>query len=151
MDEQDVKEFIEHHGVVGMHWGVRRGSSARRQSTDSKRVSELRKRPKHQLTNKQLRTVNERMKLEQNFSRMNPGSVKKGAETAAAMLATIGVGFTAYNMIKSPGGQALVSIGKKMLNKYKKAPNPFKVGHSDTEVGVDFIKQHNSLLLQSIS
>lgn len=144
MDEQDVKEFIEHHGVVGMRWGRRKGGSSERSaSSDFKKVAALKKRPKHQLTNKQLRTINERMNLEQNFSKMNPSATKRGAETAAGILATVGIGFTAYNMVKSPAGQAFISTGKKILNK-------IKIKHGQMEVGVDFIKQYNSILLRPI-
>jgi hypothetical protein len=144
--DEVVKEFIEHHGVVGMHWGVRRSVSKTTgklaTSADYRKVAALKKKPTRQLTNHQLRTANERMKLEQNFSRMNPGSVKKGAEAAAGILATIGVAATAYNMVKSPAGQAAVALGKRVLSKIK---------HDYMEVGVDFIKHRDSLLLRTVS
>lgn len=142
MDENVVNDFIEHHGVLGMKWG-RRGSGSSRgpASAESRRVSDLKNRPKHTLTNKQLKTVNERISLERNFSKMNPSTVKKGAEAAAATLATIGIGISAFNMITSPAGKAAISAGKKFISKIK---------HSDMEVGVDFIKHRNSLLLRTI-
>jgi hypothetical protein len=144
VDEQLVKEFIEHHGVKGMRWGVRKSGGLGKSSADFKKVAALKKKPKHQLTNQQLKTINERLNLETNFSKMNPGPVKKGAETAAGILATVGIGFTAYNMVKSPAGQAFISTGKKVLGK-------LKIKHGIMEVGVDSIKHGNSLLLRTIS
>lgn len=116
MNDEAVKEFIEHVGVKGMHWGVRKDrGSVRPSSSESKKVSELRKRKPHQLTNKQLKLVNERLNLEQNFKRMNPGPAKAGKEIAAGILGTIGLGVTAYNVVHSPAGKAAIAAGKKFL------------------------------------
>lgn len=119
MNENVVKDFIEHHGVLGMKWG-RRGAGKSRTtpaSSDYKIVAALKKRPTHQLTNKQLKTINERMNLEQNFSKMNPNIIKKGHSTATTIMTTLGLGVASYNLVKSPFGQALVTQGKKVLSK----------------------------------
>jgi hypothetical protein len=114
-----VDDTIEHYGVKGMHWGVRkaRNERVRKEAFDSKKVTELRKRGKKNLSNKQLKEVNDRLNMEQNFSRMNPSAIKKGTEAAAGILATVGVAVTAYNMATSPAGKAAIALAKKSLNK----------------------------------
>jgi hypothetical protein len=114
-----VDDTIEHYGVKGMHWGVRkaRNERVRKEAFDSKKVTELRKRGKKNLSNKQLKEVNDRLNMEQNFSRMNPSAIKKGTEAAAGILATLGVAVTAYNMATSPAGKAAIALAKKSLSK----------------------------------
>jgi hypothetical protein len=111
-----VEEFLEHHGVKGMKWGIRHKPPSIKRSGDSRRVSDLRKRKAHQLTNKQLKTINDRMNLEQNFNRLNPGKFTNGKRLVESILATATLGATAFNLINSPAGKAAVSAGKKALN-----------------------------------
>lgn len=111
-----VDEFLEHHGVKGMKWGIRHKPPSIKRSGDSRRVSDLRKRKAHQLTNKQLKTINDRMNLEQNFNRLNPGKFTNGKRLVESILATATLGATAFNLINSPAGKAAVSAGKKALN-----------------------------------
>lgn len=105
-----------------MKWGVRkvrvsRAKSARPASSESKKVSELRTRKPHQLTNKQLQTVNSRLNLENNFTKLNPNAIKRGTVAAAAILGTLQIGVTAYNMASSPAGKAAIANGRKALKK----------------------------------
>jgi hypothetical protein len=116
--EKNVKEFIEHHGVVGMKWGVRRARSRRPASSDARKVAELRKKKPSQLSNKQLKTINERMNLEQNFSRMNPSHISKGKAAVAGIIGTAVMAQTAYNIMHSPAGKAAVANGKKFVDRY---------------------------------
>jgi hypothetical protein len=129
----EVEEFIEHHGVKGMKWGVRKevgvrgipGVGAKSKTTgkrlpqtrDSKRAAELKRREPFQLTDKQLKEVNNRLNLEQNYNRMNHHAVKRGAVAAAAIIATAKTGEKAYKFYKSPQGQAAIKIAKKALKK----------------------------------
>lgn len=113
-----TEEFLEHYGKKGMRWGVRRGKSqkaTKKVSSDYKRVAEIRKKSPTQLTNKQLKEANERLNLEQNFNRLNPNKVKSGQMKANAIMATLGVGVSLYNMANSPAGKAAISAGKKAI------------------------------------
>jgi hypothetical protein len=111
-----VRSFIEHYGVRGMRWGVRKGSSrVSRPSGEARKASELRRKPVHQLTNKQLKAVNERMNLEQNYNRLNPSRTKRGRAYVTAAIGAIGTGVGLYNMVNSPAGKAFISTSKKAL------------------------------------
>ena len=119
-----MNEYIEHHGVKGMKWGQRKSRSAGsgggpkakpKRSSDAKKVAELKKRKPSQLSNKQLKSINERMNLEQNFRRMNPSTLSKGKAAVAGLVATAGLGVAAYNIVKSPAGQAAINAGKKAI------------------------------------
>lgn len=115
--EEEVDEFLDHHGVKGQKWGVRRRSGHSSASGDAKTAHGLRKKKLHTLSNADLKAINERMNLEQNFRRMNPSKKDKGKRAAKGILATAGAGVTVFNMVKSPAGQAAISAGKQALGR----------------------------------
>ena len=117
MSQDVVKEFIEHHGVKGMKWGKRSARTPRRESSDFKKTAPLRNRKSHELTNRQLKVANERINLEQNYSRLNPTKVQKGRAVATSVLATAGMGVAAYNLYNSPAGKAAIAAGKAIVDK----------------------------------
>lgn len=129
--EKKILEYLAHHGVKGQRWGVRRtkaalARAAKREkpnaSADHAHVKALLKKPRHQLTNAELKIVNERLNLEANAGRLNPHVVSKGEQTAKAVLGTIGVGVTAFNLIKSPAGQAAIKVGSKTVQRIISLP-----------------------------
>lgn len=91
-------EFLAHYGVQGMKWGVRRNRAVVKPSSDKKKAEELRKKGTTALTNKQLKTVNERANLEQNFNRMNPTTRQKGEAQVKAALATFALGLSIFGL-----------------------------------------------------
>ena len=120
MMHSSMDEVLEHHGVKGQKWGIRHkptgGSVTRhRTSSDAKRIRALRKKKAHELTNQQLKDINARLNMEQNFRRLNPGKFAAGKAFAEAALATATIGVTAYNLVNSPAGKAAVASGKKFL------------------------------------
>lgn len=113
---EDIEEYLEHFGVKGMKWGVRkRAASNVRSSSDARKTAKAKGKPIHALTNKQLRDATERLNLEQNFKKVNPGKVETGKKAALEVLATVGIAVSAYNLVKSPAGQAAIKTGKKFL------------------------------------
>lgn len=115
-----VDAFIAHYGKKGMRWGVRRSKASKQTkklSSDYKKVAEIRKKSPPELSNKQLKIANERINLEQNFSRLNPSKVKRGENKVAALLATATLATSVYNMAKSPAGKAFIEAGKKAIKK----------------------------------
>lgn len=86
-----------------------------RRSDDSKTAAKIKTKKVSEMSNQELRTLNERTRLEQEYSRLNPSLVKKGAKmVATTALATTTV-LTLYN-----NSNKLVSIGSELVKKYTK-------------------------------
>lgn len=121
--KDNVSTFLEHFGVKGMQWGVRRrvGSDGRvkgpREAAESKKTRELRKRNVRTLTNKQIETVNKRRNLETKFSQLNPTKMDKGKQVVKGIMGTAGTGIAAYNMVNSPAGKALIERGRRSMRR----------------------------------
>lgn len=91
-----------HWGIKGMKWGVRRyqnkdGSltpaGRKRQknwSEDAKAVSSLRNKKINEMSNAELRKLNERVQLENQYRSLNPSAVKKGMKFVAGAVAITG-------------------------------------------------------------
>jgi len=80
---------LKHHGVKGMKWGVRRfqnkdgtltnaGKQKRRQSEDHVRAKELKKKKLSQLSNAELKELNNRMNLESQYRNLKRQNVSAG-------------------------------------------------------------------------
>lgn len=118
LKQSNIEVFIEHHGIKGMKWGVRNPRNrVKVSSSDFKKTAHLRGKKTHQLTNKQLKAVNERINLEQNYRRLNPSKAQVGKAAAASIIATAGTAATAYNLLHSPAGKAAIAAGKRVLKK----------------------------------
>ena len=114
---------LYHHGILGMKWGVRRyqnkdGSLTslgkkrkRNESDDEKEVNRLRKKKSYELSNAELKKINERRRLESEYVRLHPNTFKKGAAIVATTAATLG-GIVA---IKN-NGKDLINAGKAIVH-----------------------------------
>lgn len=99
-------DSLSHYGVPGMRWGKRKGSSI---STKPKKIK------LSDMSDDELRRVNKRAQLEQEYRRRNPNRKERGKAAAKALMGTAMTGITLYNMVNSPAGKAAIDIGKKAV------------------------------------
>ena len=79
---------LYHYGVLGMKWGVRRaqnkvikiGAKAKKQgwSDDAKSAAEIKTKSVKQMSNAELRKINERTRLENEYKNLNKRKVSAG-------------------------------------------------------------------------
>jgi hypothetical protein len=117
------EEVLAHYGVRGMKWGVRRSAAERRasrgdrKSEDYKETVSLRGKRSSELSNNQLKKVNERLNLEQNYHRLNPSTMKRGHDAVKGVLAVAATATAAYTFVTSPLGQKMVEAGRNVIKK----------------------------------
>lgn len=106
-DEETVDDILEHFGIRGMHWGVRKDRTTRvkvgeelktikvphNTSTDAMKAHNsavmIKKHGIKSVTNQELKDLNYRISLEQNFHKMVPketGRIKKGRDIMEKMV-----------------------------------------------------------------
>ena len=97
---------LYHHGVKGMRWGVRNDkklSGYRKKqsnqddwSEEAKEASRIKKKKVSQMTNNELRKLNERQNLERQHQQLNPSAISKGIKYATTAAAITGTALTIY-------------------------------------------------------
>lgn len=100
MSLEAVLAFIEHHGVKGQKWGVRRKHSSLSRSRGPSTTAHL--------SNDELRKVVERMRLDQDFHKLSSAKTHKGRAYAAKLLKDIGTASVA-----SAGAMVTTKVLKK--------------------------------------
>ena len=123
------QNFIEHYGVKGMHWGVRKddsgGSAVTRRSPhsiDSAHVENVKAKAKtgggtHVLSNKEMQDVITRLNLEKQYRTLSAekSSINAGHKKVKHILGLAKTMGDVYNFIQSPAGKALkMAIKSKM-------------------------------------
>lgn len=105
IDKVKVTKLLEHYGVKGMRWGVSRSKSKTGRSAESKKVSSLRGKRAGQLSNKELKQVNERLSLESQYKSATKSHASKGKKAVGDILS---------NAAKTIATALLVSEGSKL-------------------------------------
>lgn len=106
-----MNDYIEHFGVRGMHWGVRK----KNQSSDYKRAKFLGRKNPNALSNRELAELNTRMNLESNYRNIksrNHGPIQTFIKTAV-MGAAAGIATAAASKYMNKGLKVLGKYSKK--------------------------------------
>jgi len=115
----NTDDFLEHYGVKGMRWGVRK-QQAKRVSTDGKEANRILSKEKEQgirsLTSHELRVINTRRDLETKFEKQNPKPptlAAHGKKFAMEIATAAGIGTAAglYKIATSEAGKAIATKG----------------------------------------
>ena len=110
-----VQEILSHHGVMGMRWGHRKSgggtSIMHPPSADAAAAKSASEKAKKSgldsLSNKEIQVMVSRMNLEQQVSKLNPSTVKRGHNTVNVILASGVAANSAIALAKSPAGQLI--------------------------------------------
>lgn len=110
------RAYLNHYGVKGMHWGVRRQSTMDAPSQDAASARETAAKIKknrgrtESISNKELQALVNRMNLEQQYSRMVEQQPKKVAKGQKFVSGVLSVGKTTNDVISfvnSPAGKLI--------------------------------------------
>lgn len=127
---------LYHHGVKGQRWGVRhdkksygsrkKKSSQEDWSDDAKEASIIKKKKVSQMSNAELRKLNERQKLERTHYSLNPSAIFKGMKYAATAATITGTALTLY-----ANSDKIIKIGKAVAqnisNSNKGVPKQYRL------------------------
>mgnify|MGYP003620562454 FL=1 len=126
---------LYHWGIKGMKWGVRRyqnddgsltpAGKKRYSQNDSPSGDYVRahtKKPISQMSDQELRTVNNRLQMENQYRQLtaSPSKMQKAMKKVAAVTAALGtLGGLAAAMEKAPGNiDKIINNGQKMAEKF---------------------------------
>ena len=112
---------LQHWGIKGMKWGVRRyenkdgtltPAGKKRYSQDYAESRQIKRKKVRQMSNSELKKLNERTRLEQEYSRLNPTAITKGWKFVAGAAGVMGTTMALYN-----NSSSLIKVGKTVGNK----------------------------------
>lgn len=117
--KNNVDNFLAHVGVLGMHWGHHKSRSSssssrkdkpkRESSEDHKKKLDLRKKKMHEMTNVELKQLNERLNLERQYKDLTKAEISSGHKFANELL--VGVAKQTLSNYLSRGIAKGVEIG----------------------------------------
>ena len=113
-------DVLCHHGVKGMKWGVRhdkkstvskkKRSKQEDWSEEAKEANLIKKKRVNQMTNSELRKLNERQNLERQHQQLNPSAISKGMKYVTTAAAVTGTALTIY-----ANSEKIIKLGKPIV------------------------------------
>lgn len=114
-------DFLAQSGVKGMRWGVRKRSANGKAATtgpaheDHVLSREIRGKKLSEMSNDEIRRVNDRLNLERSYHAMNPSKRQRREAKARGVIATVGIAKASYEIVTSPFGKAAISAGLRVV------------------------------------
>lgn len=107
--EEIGETFLGHHGIKGQKWGVRRKNPSGPSSEDAQRHGSARRKKSHELSDKELRELVNRMNMEQQYRRMTPSKIAKGHNAVKGIIAVVGTVNALLGIASTPAGRKLLA------------------------------------------
>ena len=134
---------LQHHGILGMKWGVRRYQNEDGTLTAA---GKRRHRDINTMTNQELKEYNERYELEKKFNQAKKEDRIKTAKTVAGVVAVAGLSFAGYkfmqnnpNFLKNKMKDAVVKLGKKEADKIVSTMKDVRVSAAKTDFAKAYV------------
>ena len=90
MEQSNNNNYLEHHGILGMHWGHHKARTTSVPSEDYLRKTRLKKMKVSEMSNSELRSLTERMQLEKQYKDLSKSEISAGRKFAQDILLNIG-------------------------------------------------------------
>lgn len=118
LSEREMNDTLAHVGVLGMKWGVRRKILA---SPEHEEVKALMKKNRKNLSNAEIKKINDRLSLEQNNLNLKLQNSTKVFTVIKAVTAAGATIAGAYALVKSDAGQKAIARVRKIIATAKDA------------------------------
>lgn len=115
---EDVDKTLEHFGIPGMRWGVRksRGRSSKASPSEDHSISrQIKKKKTKEMSNDELKKLTTRMNLERNLRDLKSSDYQKGLDFVKTLTAAGATVAGLYALSETPLGKAVVSGAKRKL------------------------------------